>query len=99
MIESVTTDLRTEYREYFQLENKITDTKDINTEKLESETQKFIEEHGHKYYGSMREDLEMIPRLREKIRNKEIYFPLKNPLDPDLLKTPDSPVIIIKPKT
>ena len=99
MIESVTTDVKSEYCEYFQNENKIHNTNNINMEQLESETQKFIEEHGHKYYGSMREDLLIIPRLREKIRNKEIYFPLKNPLDPDLMKTPVPPVIIFKSKT
>ena len=99
MIDSVTTDVKTEYREYYQHENKITNTEDINMEQLESETQKFIEEHGHKYYGSMKEDLKIISRLREKICNKEIYFPLKNPLDPDLMKTPVPPVIIFKSKT
>ena len=99
MIYSVTTELKTEYREYYQSENKITNSEDINMVQLELETQKFIKDHGHKYYGSMREDLKIIPKLKEKIRNKEIYFPLKNPLDPDLLKTPVPPVIIFKSKT
>ena len=99
MIDSFTLDLQAEYRQYFQHENNIRNTNDINMGLHETETQKFIEEHGHKYYGSMKEDLKIIPKLREKIRNEEIYFLLKNPLDPDLLKTPVPPVIIFKSKT